>query len=378
MIKKFLDDIENNNLQEDNKSIVIENKKVFLYGAGNIGKKMASILKNCNLNLLGFIDRNSQLPKEILNLNVYNPEDNKLDEYKDEAYIVLSGFFHLKQCEQIKLYLNELGFKNIYALHEVNLSKFECNELYNLLTRNEENKFSIQDVKEKIIEVYELLEKEEDKKFYIDYIKAHITMDFTKLSEPLPIELQYLAHDIDCIKNYDFFVDCGAYDGDTIRNLTNKGVELKNIVAFEPQKELFDKLEKTIKENENIETAIAIPCGVYSEVQTYRFKKNQDSLSSSSIDDDGDDMIQCVSIDQILKGFKPTFIKMDIEGSELSALKGAKETIKKYRPQLAICIYHSLSDAWEIPLFIHSIDPSYKFYLRNYNYMGLETVLYAF
>lgn len=379
MIEQFLNDIENNNIEIDDKSIDIENKKIFLYGAGNIGKKMAGILKEYNVNLLGFIDRNSQLPKKILNLNLYSPEEEKLNEYKEEAYIILAGLFHLKQCEEIKSYLIKLGFKNIYALHEISLGIFEPEQFFGLLNKENENELIKNNaVKNKIIKSYELLETEEDKSLFINYIKAHIAMDFTVFSEPLPIDVQYLAHDIEYSKNYDTFIDCGAYDGDTIRNLIDKGIKLKNIVAFEPQKELFDGLQKTIKYIESIETAITVPCGVYSEAQTYRFKKKQDALSSSSIDEDGDDMIQCVSIDELIKGIKPTFIKMDIEGSEVSALKGAKETIKKYRPQLAICVYHSLSDIWEIPLLIHSIDPSYKFYLRNYNYMGLETVLYAF
>lgn len=378
MIEQFLNDLENKNIKKSNNSINIENKKVFLYGAGNIGKKMAKILKESNVNLLGFIDRNEQLPKEILNLNVYIPEDDIINEYKEESYIILAGLFHLKQCEEIKSYLNKLGFKKIYALHEVNLTKFGCEEFYGSLSKKEENGFDIKNVKDKVIKAYKLLEKEEDKNLYIEYVKAHITMDFTNFLEPLPMDLQYLAHDIEHIKNYDTFIDCGAYDGDTIRNLICKGIKLKNIVAFEPQKELFDSLQKTIKYIENIETAITVPCGVYSEAQTYKFKKKQDALSSSSIDDNGDDMIQCVSIDELIKGIKPTFIKMDIEGAEVNALKGAKETIRKYRPQLAICVYHSLSDIWEIPLLIHSIDPTYKFYLRNYNYMGLETVLYAF
>jgi hypothetical protein len=100
--------------------------------------------------------------------------------------------------------------------------------------------------------------------------------------------------------------------------------------------------------------------------------------STSKIDEKGEDIIQCIAIDDVLHGFKPTFIKMDIEGAEVEALKGAENTIKAYLPQLAICVYHRLSDIWEIPLLIKSFYEGYKFYLRSYNFMGLETVLYAF
>ena len=59
----------------------------------------------------------------------------------------------------------------------------------------------------------------------------------------------------------------------------------------------------------------------------------------SSVDENGEDEIKVVAVDEIVDG-KVTFIKMDIEGSELKALHGAEKTIKKYRPKLAICIYH--------------------------------------
>ena len=74
---------------------------------------------------------------------------------------------------------------------------------------------------------------------------------------------------------------------------------------------------------------------------------------------------------------KYDFIKMDIEGAEMSALKGGLETIKKYRPQLAISIYHSTSDFTDIPLFLNSVLENYTFKLGHYSYNLTETVLYA-
>ena len=68
---------------------------------------------------------------------------------------------------------------------------------------------------------------------------------------------------------------------------------------------------------------------------------------------------------------------MDIEGAEYKALLGAEKTIKKYKPKLAICIYHKPEDVWEIPWLIHQFNPNYKFYLRHYSLTSPETVLYA-
>ena len=63
--------------------------------------------------------------------------------------------------------------------------------------------------------------------------------------------------------------------------------------------------------------------------------------------------------------------------TELNALEGAKDTIKKYRPKLAICLYHKPQDLWEIPLFIKSIDSNYKIFIRHHTDLLNETVCYA-
>ena len=83
------------------------------------------------------------------------------------------------------------------------------------------------------------------------------------------------------------------------------------------------------------------------------------------------------SIDNITAGDKVSFIKMDIEGAELDALKGAEQTIKKVHPKLAISAYHKFEDLLEIPQFIQVIDSSYKFYLRRHSHLVHELVLYA-
>jgi FkbM family methyltransferase len=74
---------------------------------------------------------------------------------------------------------------------------------------------------------------------------------------------------------------------------------------------------------------------------------------------------------------KIDFIKMDIEGAETFALKGSIETIRKFKPKLAISVYHSLTDFFEIPKFIDELNLGYTFYLDHFTHMGGETVLYA-
>lgn len=83
------------------------------------------------------------------------------------------------------------------------------------------------------------------------------------------------------------------------------------------------------------------------------------------------------TLDDILAEKEVTFIKMDIEGSELPSLRGAENVISKNLPKLAICIYHSDADMIDIPEYLMEKYPSYSFYIRHYSFSTSETVLYA-
>jgi hypothetical protein len=89
--------------------------------------------------------------------------------------------------------------------------------------------------------------------------------------------------------------------------------------------------------------------------------------------------VECVSLDENLTKIqiRPTYIKMDIEGGELSALKGARGIIQKEMPILAICLYHRYDDLWRIPLYVQSLVRGYHFFLRPYEIEGWQLVCYA-
>jgi hypothetical protein len=157
------------------------------------------------------------------------------------------------------------------------------------------------------------------------------------------------------------YVDAGAFDGDTIREfLSYCGENYKKIYGFEPDNNLFSKLKKYVGEA-SLHNTLVFQKGAWSRECVY-------------------DSMQLVPIDHIIDTATPvTFIKMDIEGAELEALKGAKNTIQRNRPTLAICVYHKAEDILTIPHFIKSLIPEYKLYLRNHGEFTFcsETVLYA-
>lgn len=172
------------------------------------------------------------------------------------------------------------------------------------------------------------------------------------------------------------FVDCGAYIGDSIQAfweyLAHTGVpRFRRIVAFEADPANAARLKESLTGIDNadvIEKAVADQKGVL------HFANR--GVSNSRIADDGIE-VPVTTIDEELADENVTFIKMDIEGAELGALRGAEQTIRRCRPKLAICVYHKVEDLVTIPQYIQSLHPDYKLYLRNYEPQSSECVLYA-
>lgn len=170
----------------------------------------------------------------------------------------------------------------------------------------------------------------------------------------------------------EYFADVGALDGATTKQFF-ACVPKGHAYVLEPNPEQSDVLKHTLATYPNAEI---FPFGAYSENTTLFFDNSKDS-AGAAISKDGTVAVEVRKLDDLLKGKKLTFIKMDIEGSELEALKGAEQIIREQKPKLAICVYHKPEDIWEVPSLILSYRPDYKLYLRHYSFVGVETVLYA-
>ncbi len=115
--------------------------------------------------------------------------------------------------------------------------------------------------------------------------------------------------------------------------------------------------------------------GIGSEKTKIQFQSNGNGASCAS--KNGNVQVDIDTIGNIIKYKTVTFIKMDIEGMKLEALKGAEKTILNNKPQLAICMYHKEEDLFEIPMFLKSLLPEYKLYLRHYSNTLYSLVLHA-
>lgn len=186
---------------------------------------------------------------------------------------------------------------------------------------------------------------------------------------------QYQYDDLVKVDKGDIFIDGGACFGDTALWAYHHGA--KEVYSFEPSPYNFNILKDNIKANErDVEKCFNLAVG--NEKCSIPFAAAPGMAGASHATKNGNIMVDCVRIDDFVKehNIKPTFLKLDIEGFEMGALNGAIDVITKYKPKLTICLYHKISDMWEIPLFIHSLVADYKFYCRKNN-VANEFILYA-
>jgi len=185
----------------------------------------------------------------------------------------------------------------------------------------------------------------------------------------LRLEMQYFE-DFIKLSNNEIFVDGGGFDGGTTKKFIDLCSDYKEIYFFEPNPLMLDNAKSNLSDYKNIKYYNK---GLWDENTKLNFDDNLGS--ASKISNTGNKEINVIKLDDIVDS-PVTYIKLDIEGAEYNAIKGAEKTIIKYKPKLAICVYHNQSDFWRVPLLIKQFRSDYKIVLRHYTEGILETVMY--
>jgi FkbM family methyltransferase len=209
---------------------------------------------------------------------------------------------------------------------------------------------------------------------FVAYLMSKVAQDM-KYLPPIFDKIQYFTSSVLKLGENESFIDCGAFTGDTIESFLNAtNGKYKHIWAAEPDSENYIKLSGYV-ESKKLKRINLINKGIYSYAGKLPFAGTSDMLSM--ITEESDNYIDVDTIDNITEGRPVTYIKMDVEGVELQALKGAEHTIRTYKPVLGISIYHKESDLTDIPAYIKSLVPEYKFYFRVHKKLAIDTILYA-
>lgn len=220
----------------------------------------------------------------------------------------------------------------------------------------------VRENEEKFDFVYNHLADEESRRVYLDIINFKISGKIDYLFNTFA-DKNEIYHNILKLTDNEVIADLGAYDGDTIREFTNyTNNKYAHIYALEPDEKNFKKLTKNTAGMENI---TLYNMGAWNKKDTLIFDRKagrNSKLSANGVP------VRVSDIDSLIKD-NITMIKMDIEGSELKALDGCRNTIKKHKPKLYVCAYHRNEDLFSLPMKILELEGNYKLYFRHSQYI---------
>lgn len=181
----------------------------------------------------------------------------------------------------------------------------------------------------------------------------------------------------------DHAIDAGACFGDTAVAFAAAVGAKGRVYSFDPLQSHGEVVRYNIAQNHLEETITFFPVGLGARSNTIVGPVLEETAVNPGFrlpHEKAGDVFPVRTIDSLVASKdiqRVDFLKMDIEGSELAALKGAEKTLRQFKPRLAISIYHKFSDFFEIPLFLQSLALGYRFFADHYTIHAEETVLYA-
>ncbi len=209
--------------------------------------------------------------------------------------------------------------------------------------------------------LYSTLADEASRKTLLDVVSFRLTANIFHMKDyTVRINEQYMEKFMEY--SNEIFVDAGGFDGDTTDEFVKNYPNYKMIYFYEPSECNMQKAKKRLSGVDNIHFK---PLGLSDNNESLFFNSNAGSASAVT-SDCATDRINVVALDNDLKGVSVSFIKMDLEGWEVKALKGAEEIISRNKPKLAVAVYHDAKDFREISKYLLNLNPEYKIYIRHY------------
>ena len=342
-----------------------KNKPTWIFGAGNFGRDLAKILIDENYNLHGFIETKPKL-NQLLGLPVLPWE--QLTAENKQAQLAIGIFNRGMPLDGLHKLAEDSGFTDIFMPWDI-YEKFGKSLGWRFWLSEPE---VILNSLEAIKSSYDLLADDVSKKCLLDILSFRLgsNTDYASFSHS---ENQYFNQlTLSSLKERQIaYVDCGAYNGDTLAEIS-KEVDILEAWLFEPDAQNFSDLVGNIKKMKI--NASCIPCGVSDKYEILTFNGGGEGGAISKM---GSQRIVTVALDQILPIRKIDFLKLDIEGAETQALRGAKEIIKRSRPVIALSLYHLPKDPWELPAVLQELCQDYNYFIRQHYFNSFESVLYA-
>ncbi len=336
-------------------------KNNYIFGASDLGKSLLQLLMEKGVTVRGIWDNDVlKQGKSISGVPIISYDQLK----KDNNFNLFLGCNYAMQEE-----------KRIDALSHVTVYRVGCTE-----AEIEKQFMPFKDKFPKFIE-----ESEKVRKLYEDELSCKVSdaiIDYIvncngqATQKVVSREDHYLVKEVrEHLLPDAVFVDLGAFTGEFPAALMKNNISFKKCFCFEMEEANMGVAIANMKKLGIEDKVEMIPEGV-SEEEGYLYFERK-GANSKIVDYETENKVKITTIDAYFSDIKIDFVKMDIEGAEMGALKGGINVIKRDRPILAISVYHSLEDRVEIPRYLYEQLTNYDFYLRQHSIWAAETVLYA-
>ena len=345
---------------------------IVLFGAGPVGRKALACLRRAGLEPKTLADNNPSLWNTLVDgVSVLPPEDAVKRFGQDCAFVVT--IYHGRAVRE---QLRRLGcpavipFDCLFLKYSGSFLPHACLDLPDEI-------FLQSGLVEK---AFDLWADEQSRVEYVAQLKYRTSLDSRWTQAHDPAEDTYFPRDLANLSDDEIFVDCGAFDGDTLRTFLKRcGGSFRQAIAIEADPANFLGLQKYLR---------SLPPGIQEKVRAVNAAVGRieqavafdatGTMGSRVVEGAGATQVPGDTLDRLLAGCARPYIKMDIEGAELDALDGAKQTLATGSARLAICAYHALDHLWRIPLTIDEVSCScYDLYLRRYSEDCWENVCHA-
>ena len=356
------------------KEEIMARENIILYGAGSGTSKVLRIMQTHKLMPVCVADANpAKWGKSIEGIPIISPDAIK--DYDSRTIIIASCFF-----DDIYIRLQETLGEELER-YDIRVAPFLWLMLVNVEYDDKllaySNQFILQYEKElyNIYDINDAITKE-----ILDFIvKIRKERDFTFTSYMQNKGMQgvdgyFYLNELNG-NDHMTILDLGAYVGDTIDELYKLyGDKICRYYAYEPEEYNYRMLCDNIKSKSYEKDVIAFNKALGARREEKVFAKSSSMFGVTEAQGEAGTIIRIVPLDEENLNIEGRLvIKMDVEGLELDILKGGMKYIKKYKPYMAICVYHHIEDIYTIPRFLEQEGCKYRYILRS----GVHTHLVA-
>ncbi|WP_286233232.1 FkbM family methyltransferase [Thalassotalea sediminis] len=347
-------------------NLLLADNPVVIYGTGVYAYVLFNYLRLKGIEVSKFVvDAKYLVVKHYLGLEVQTIEENV--EKLASCSVVIGITNYLAAQEKLKAF----GVNHSYVIDVPDFLNMPNEFMNKEFVENNITQFQ---------EAYNLFEDDFSKQTFIAAINTKISGDLSFLLPVVKNEHLYFAQDLFDISDHEVLLDVGGFDGDSIRDFTSIcNSQFDKIISLEPFDENFKKLTQTVKELGLI-NVVLINKGAWSESTTLSFSITEENIDNKiTVEGQGTENISVDTLDNIIDECdidKISLIKMDINGAEYEALRGAEHTLNTFRPNIAVKM-HVKEDFYRLAILLKAMCPNIKLYLRQRNYMSMMLVLYA-